>query len=62
MTTTPEGESTFLAYRANGWGRHDPTLRANDCLKDIDQAIRRARELGCERDADRLERLKHGGR
>lgn len=53
--TTAEGRNIFREYWIHEWDRRG--YDAHEHIADLDQAIRRARELGYSRDAEKLERL-----
>ena len=59
MTTTPEGKRIFRGYWIHEWDGKGYQL--NEHIDDLDQAIRRAKELGYNDDTKKLEQLKKSG-
>jgi len=57
--TTAEGTKNFRKYWIHEWDGKGYDL--NEHTNDLDQAIERARELGYNDDAKKLQKFKHGG-
>ena len=57
--TTPEGKRVFRAYWIHEWDWKGYQL--NEHINDLDQAIKRALELGYNGDAKKLEHFRQGG-
>ena len=53
--TTPEGKRVFREYRIHEWDGKGYQL--NEHINDLDQAIKRAVELGYNDEAKKLERF-----
>jgi hypothetical protein len=57
--TTPEGRNIFREYWIHEWDGKDYDMNEN--INDLDQAIKRAKELGYNNDARKLEQFRQGG-
>ena len=57
--TTTEGRKIFREYWIHEWDGKGYDV--SEHISDLDQAIKRARELGYEGDAKKLEQFRHGG-
>ena len=57
--TTPEGKRVFREYWIHEWDGKGYQL--NEHIDDLDQAIKRAKELGYNNDAKKLEQFKNSG-
>jgi len=57
--TTTEGRKIFREYWIHEWDGKGYDV--NEHINDLDQAIKRARELGYDSDAEKLEQFKHSG-
>jgi len=56
--TTPEDKRVFREYWIHEWDGKGYDLNEHIC--DLDQAIKRAKELGYNDEAEKLEQFKHG--
>ena len=57
--TTTEGKNIFREYWIHEWD--EKGYDSNEHIKDLDQAIKRANEMGYIKDAKKLEQFRHGG-
>jgi len=57
--TTPEGKRVFREYCIHEWDGKGYQL--NEHIDDLDQAIKRAKKLGYNDDAKKLEQFRQGG-
>ena len=57
--TTTEGKRVFREYWIHEWD--EKGYRLNERINDLDQAIKRALELGYKDETKKLEQFKHGG-
>ena len=57
--TTTEGKSIFREYWIHEWDGKGYDVHEH--IDDLEQAIRRARELGYNGEAEKLATLRHGG-
>jgi len=57
--TTAEGRKTFREYWIHEWDKKGYDVHEN--IKDLDQAIKRAKELGYNNDAKKLEQFRQVG-
>ena len=56
--TSGGGKKTFRGYWIHEWDGKDYDVHEH--ISDLDQAIRRARELGYNKEADKLEQFRYG--
>jgi len=57
--TTPEGKKVFREYWVNEWDGKGYQL--SEHIKDLDQAIKRSKELGYRDNAKKLEQFRQDG-